>query len=78
MGPSGSRALFIALDTKGHLRMKVKIPSNGELGKQQGQGRMVTFLPQALQAQGCDITVNVTDLFSPSALQRLQHSISKC
>lgn len=45
--------------------------------KQQAPGRLVAFPPQALQAQEYGITEDVTDLFSPSALQRLQHSISK-
>jgi len=49
MGPSGSEALFIAIDTKGHLRVKVRFPQWTTV-IQQARGRMVAFLPRALLA----------------------------
>lgn len=46
MGPSGSRALFIAVDTKGHLRMKVKIPRNWQLWNSRPQAGWWHFHPK--------------------------------
>lgn len=46
MGPSGSRALFIAVDTKGHLSMKGKIIRNGQLWNNRRKAEWWHFHPR--------------------------------